>query len=219
MPFDLTLAVETACAASPWDLGNAVLYELCRKHPLHKEVPAVIAKVWLIGRSYAAAIERGRVKEVDEKGDFYVETVAPRVIGSEIDKWLAEASRYSVPNEKSVGTMLLAHANVTHLFRDISRFERRSLASKYLHFHFPILFYIYDSRAAEAMRLLSPLVGRVRSTNLDCDIEYQAFVEKCLRLQTHIRSTHGRRLTPRQIDNLLLHIYANGIDDFLRRPA
>jgi hypothetical protein len=48
----------------PWDLGNSVLYDLCRKHPSHKTADEILAKVWLIGRSYAASIERRKnVKE------------------------------------------------------------------------------------------------------------------------------------------------------------
>ena len=66
MPSDLRAAVELARLPTLWDVGNEVLYELCTKHPRHAEIPAVIAKVWLIGRSYAAAIERRRNK-ADER--------------------------------------------------------------------------------------------------------------------------------------------------------
>jgi len=38
------------------------------------------------------------------------------------------------------------------LFSKISGLNKRSLASKYLHFHVPELFYISDSRAYDAMR-------------------------------------------------------------------
>lgn len=52
--------VEKALADSAWDMGNQVLYDLCRRHPGHSEPGEILAKIWLIGRSYAAAIERGR---------------------------------------------------------------------------------------------------------------------------------------------------------------
>ena len=42
-----------------WNLGNEMLYQLCRDYPDHKAPEVITAKVWLIGRSYAAAIERG----------------------------------------------------------------------------------------------------------------------------------------------------------------
>jgi hypothetical protein len=208
MEFDLNSSINAACAASPWDLGNRVLYDLCKKNPLHTEVPAVIAKVWLIGRSYAAAIERRRDKE-SQNDDFYVHSVAPRIIRSDIDTWIGSAEKYSGASDESFSTILSVHAAVTGLFSEISGLEKRSLASKYLHFHLPNLFYIYDTRAVEAMRLLSPLVGRARGCSEGYDNEYRKFAEKCLRLQTHINSTFKVSLTPRQIDNLLLHIHAN----------
>jgi hypothetical protein len=208
MPLNLRSAVKLARSASPWDLGNDVLYELCRKHPLHEEVPAVLAKIWLIGRSYAAAIERRRDKEY-QNDNFYIQSVAPAIIRSDIDKWIQSAARHSVPSEKSFYVILSTHANVTTLFSAISGLEKRSLASKYLHFHLPNLFYIYDTRAVEAMRLLSSIVGRASGRTKAVDNEYRKFAEKCLRLQMHIYEKFNLLLTPRQIDNLLLHIHAN----------
>ena len=50
--------VNTAIAGNDWDLGNKILYDMCQQYPFHNKSSEVIAKVWLIGRSYAAAIER-----------------------------------------------------------------------------------------------------------------------------------------------------------------
>jgi len=41
-----------------WSAGDAVLYRLCSEHPDHEDVLQVVAKLWLIGRAYSAAIER-----------------------------------------------------------------------------------------------------------------------------------------------------------------
>ena len=41
-----------------WNIGNGVLYDLCSRHPDHTNIGAVSAKCWLIGRSYAASVER-----------------------------------------------------------------------------------------------------------------------------------------------------------------
>lgn len=207
MPPDLRSSVEKARSPSPWDLGNDVLYELCRKHPLHHEAPAVIAKVWLIGRSYAAAIERRREKD-DKNDDFYVQTVAPAIINSEIDAWIGSAAQYETPSATSLEAILATHAKVTELFNQISGLEKRSLASKYLHFHVPNLFYIYDTRAVEAMRTLSSVVGRVSKGGTHADNEYRKFAEKCLRLQEHVKEQFNVLLTPRELDKLLLEIHA-----------
>jgi len=177
-------------------------------HPLHKETPAVLAKIWLIGRSYAAAIERRRDKD-DQNDNFYIQLVAPTIIHSDIDKWIKSTKKYRVVSDKSFDVILSTHAKVTTLFSTISGLEKRSLASKYLHFHLPNLFYIYDTRAVEAMRVLSSVVGRARSRTTDADSEYRKFAEKCLRLKTHIANEFKVLLTPRQLDNLLLHIHAN----------
>ena len=46
--------VDVAQRGTPWDVGNKVLYDLCRLYPRHEQVDQIVAKVWLIGRAYAA---------------------------------------------------------------------------------------------------------------------------------------------------------------------
>lgn len=94
--------------------------ELCRQHPTHREVPAVLAKIWLIGRSYAAAIERRRGKD-DQNDNFYVESVAPAIIRSDIDAWIESVEKHKEPDEQSIDAILVTHARTTQLFREISR--------------------------------------------------------------------------------------------------
>lgn len=207
MPLNLRTAVTFARSPSPWDVGNEVLYALCRTHPLHTDVPSVVAKVWLIGRAYAAAIERRRNKS-DQNDDFYVEKVGPSIIRSKIDSWIKASKQWDKPGKESFATLLEVHNRTTQLFSDISGLEKRSLASKYLHFHVPSLFYIYDTRAVEAMRGLASVVGRAGRANTPADNEYRRFAEKCLALQEHIESEFGICLTPREIDNLLLYVHA-----------
>ncbi len=205
---NLKPAIKAARSPSPWDLGNKVLYDLCKKNRQHKDAPAVLAKIWLVGRAYAAAMERRREK-VDQNDDFYIQTVVPGIIRSDIDIWIESAATHSRPSDRSFHDILSAHAAVTGLFREISGLEKRSLASKYLHFHLPRLFYIYDARAVKAMRRLSGVVGRVRGSNEGYDNEYRKVAEKCLRLQIHIKDKFNVFLTPRQIDNLLLYVHAH----------
>lgn len=53
-----------------WDIGNRILYDMCGAHPEHSQDGEIVAKVWLIGRSYAASIERCRnAKHIGD--DFY----------------------------------------------------------------------------------------------------------------------------------------------------
>jgi hypothetical protein len=193
--------------ASPWDLGNDLLYTLCRDHPSHRETSVVIAKVWLIGRAYASAIERRRGRH-EASDSFYVESVAAAMMGSDIDGWIATAQDKAARGQDAMPEMLATHARVSQLFEGIAGLNKRSLASKYLHFHVPRVFYIYDTRAVEAMRALSTCLGRTLHVGGAMDNEYRRFVDKCVLLQSLIEGRLAVRLTPRQLDNLLLHVRA-----------
>lgn len=200
--------IERACSPSPWDFGNQVLYDLCGRHPLHDCVPAAVAKIWLIGRAYAAAIERRRDK-TDENDAFYINKVGPALCDSEIDSWLASLRAVPGSTTTALSLTLQVHAKVTALFSQISGLEKRSLASKYLHFHAPEHFYIYDSRAVIAIQRLSSIVGRATASDGTVDNEYRKFANKCQRLRQHVLEKHGVALTPRQVDNLLLALHAD----------
>lgn len=72
---------------SRWEFGNKILYKMCEEYPLHNDADVLSGKILLIGRSYAAAIER-RKNADDYKGDdFYYGAVAPKMleIGDELD--------------------------------------------------------------------------------------------------------------------------------------
>jgi hypothetical protein len=206
---DLKLLVDNAVTPSPWDLGNGVLYRLCREHPTHEDCAAVIAKVWLIGRACAAAIERRRPAN-EANNSFYVDTVAPAIMKSDIDAWIG-AVRERPQDGRGTAALLGAHARVTRLFESAAGLNKRSLASKYLHFHVPEVFYIYDTRAIEGLNALSERLGRSTSESRGVDVEYRRFVDKCLLLQCLIEGRLGVRLTPRQLDNLLLSVHAAAV--------
>ncbi|MCG9638316.1 hypothetical protein L1D12_24215 [Vibrio parahaemolyticus] len=194
--------------SSYWDYGNKVLYDLCQNAFEHKEPAKVIAKVWIIGRSYAAAIERRKDKTEFENDDFYIDVVAPKIVESDIDDWLYELKQFTRLDENSLNQVLEVHEKVTQLFKDISGLDKRSLASKYLHFHLPHLFYIYDARAVRAISYFSHITGRAKASKTG-DKEYNKLVQKCTVLQRHALDQWQLDLSPRQIDNVLLMAHAN----------
>ncbi len=197
---------DVASARKPWvwDLGNKVLYDLCRSHFTHKTDEDIIAKVWLIGRSYAASIERRRNK-TDENDDFYEGTVAPSVRKSGIDCWLAQVS-HAVPGSPET---IVVHKQLMDLFESMTALNKRSLASKYLHFHLPDSFFIYDSRARQGVTKVVPRLDKVPDIQApECDTEYKDFVRRCAWLRQHICERHGISLAPRELDKLLLTITA-----------
>ena len=174
----------------------------------HKEPAKVIAKVWLIGRSYAAAIERRKDKTEFANDDFYIDVVAPKIVESDIDEWLYELKQFTRLDDNSLNKVLEVHEKVTQLFKDISGLDKRSLASKYLHFHLPHLFYIYDARAVRAISYFSHITGRAKASKTG-DKEYNKLVQKCSLLQRYALAQWQLDLSPRQIDNVLLMAHAN----------
>ena len=199
-------AVDEAKKEDPWDLGNNVLYDLCEKEREHKKEGAIFAKIWLIGRAYAAAIERRRTKEENKEDNHeYYKKAIKQIKESEIDKWILDLSRIKGSNESCYTEIIETHQKVLKLFHDISGSNKRSLASKYLHFHLPERFYIYDSRAESAMKKFTPILEKKsRPSVKDSDPPYYKFVGHCLDLQAFIeKNIENAPLTPRQIDRIL----------------
>ena len=187
-----------------WNLGNEMLYRLCRDYPDHKSAEVITAKVWLIGRSYAAAIERGRTTEED--GDsFYESRVVPKIQASHLDEHLDKVRQFSEISSESIPMILKTHKYLTDLFAKISGKDKRSLASKYLHFHCPALFFLYDSRAVRGSRVLYPRFRSELPTE-KVDHEYAKFFLRLVRLRDEIQIKEDRLLSTREIDNILINI-------------
>lgn len=188
---------------SAWDLSNQILYEMCQKYPHHKNDEEIIAKVLMIGRVYSAAIERR--KQVDNTSRvFYSKEVAPKILKSKIDVWLASLNGFEHPTSSNCVQIVSVHKRVTHLFQKISGLEKRSLASKYLHFHFPALFFIYDSRSSKAIRQVEQ--APLWNPNLvEYDDVYAKFFLRCMTFTERVKKECGESLTPRQLDKYLLY--------------
>jgi hypothetical protein len=193
--------VNEALSHKTWDTGNQVLYDLCGAYPDHSRDDIIIAKVWIIGRTYAAAIERRHTIDVSVGDAFYEDVVAPKIRSSGIDNWLRALVTGS---NDDVALILETHERVKELFNEISGLEKRSLASKYLHFHFPERFYIYDSRAAKAIARLTTPIGRNLPSLRAYDNVYARFFLRCKALNKDIVSNGGQLLLPRELDKVLL---------------
>lgn len=187
-----------------WILGNQVLYDLCRTFPQHTSDDVILAKILIIGRVYAVAIERRRIVKI-RGDDFYTKTVAPHVRKSGIDTWLAALPSQPALDEEATARVLETHGKVTALFSEISDLNKRSLASKYLHFHRPDLFFIYDTRAMSAIRAVTPTLGQPSETGQDQ--AYASFFRRCVWLTQAMREKFDTDLTPRQLDDLLISLW------------
>ena len=193
---------------SRWEFGNSILYQMCEDNPLHNDADVVIGKIWLIGRSYAAAIERRKSADDYQGDDFYYDTVAPKMleIGKELDCRIE-----SLKNNNTgiiadcVPEILNTHKFLMDAFMELTGLEKRSLASKYLHFHCPDKFFIYDSRAKAAIgKIVKRPHKKILSRIEDYDAEYGDFVCRMLELQEYLAEKLGTYEKPRAIDSFLL---------------
>lgn len=168
------------------------LYDLCFMHRHHMRDDIVVDKLRLIMRLYADA------PTWPDKA-FSAKATAHRLSHSPVDHWFgalssAEALDSSLPPE--------LHKRLMEVFSDMREDEARSLASKYLHFHFPELFHVYDSRIAAAIALLMHDACGVPAT-AGCDLVYGRFHACCRKLTERIAPLVGRRLSPREMDRVL----------------
>jgi hypothetical protein len=197
--------VNKAIQKTDWDFGNQILYDLCYDYPKHKQIDQIVAKIWLIGRAYAAAVER-RKNAKDENESFYIDKVAPTIKNSSIDQWLDSLDSFRFPTLDNIKSVLEVHFEFQNLLKKITGLDKRSLTSKYLHFHKPSLFFIYDSRAIESIRMLTlPAKSNIIKIK-NIDPEYAKFCLRCIYLRNEIKERFEIHLTPRQFDNLLLTV-------------
>lgn len=193
-----------------WDFGNQILYDMCSKNPKHKDENIIIGKIWLIGRAYAAAIERRKnAGETAEGDDFYFKVVAPKIkeISGELDRRIEALNKYDEINADNLIQVLNAHKFLTDVYYEITKLNKRSLASKYLHFHAPKMFYIYDSRADKSIRKYISLDKSMKEKlkHTEADEQYLEFAIRMFTFQNHIKEKYKMHLTPRQIDAFLLN--------------
>lgn len=164
------------------------LRSLCRRHPEHTSRNCVAAKVWIIGRTYSTQIER-KVKSDGGQGSalHQVVTFMHENCGT-IDESIGGLPNYDeMPLDDSLlPNIISAHGALVELLKVVTGgHAARSFASKYLHFHRPVV-PIYDSVTSG---VLSKLVrwrrifdsGRLGNPE---DADYRQFV-------MHLRQLNG----------------------------
>lgn len=122
----------------------------------------------IIGRTYAASIERRNVKNTIEDSqpvaeiindDFYVNHVVPIFQKIKLDQYINEIKSWGdVPllslSDEQITKVLTLHKILSGAFEKGTGLQIRSFASKYLHFHLSDIYFIYDSRAYAALNLV-----------------------------------------------------------------
>jgi len=198
---------------SDWDFTNKILYDMCAQNPTHNDPQIIIAKTLIIGRSYAAAIERGRDMSENLDSDFfYTIGVVKAFQNSNIDNLINDL-RNKTLSVDILPQIIKVHHFVMELLRPITGSNKRSFSSKYLHFHLPKLFFIYDSRAASVIGYYTGKKSEWLNANTKQltslsenphDEQYLTYFLKCMSLQDRINNEYNILLSLRQIDNLLM---------------
>lgn len=191
-----------------WDFVNEILYKMCKENFTHEHTDKVVGKVILIGRTYAAAIER-RKNKTEQNDNFYIDKVAPKFKNSELDFYLNKLKFQTELTEKNIPEILKVHFYLTDLIKDLTEQNKRSFCSKYLHFHFPHLFFIYDTRAVKAIGLLKTEFQYKYKEQINAhgiDKEYASFFYKCFAQKNRLENEYDRNLSTRHIDNILMKI-------------
>jgi len=178
-----------------WDWTNSILYNMCIDEPNHDDVNITVGKLNIIGRTYSATIERGAGK------NFKIVNVAKKINNSEIDRLLKQIKLIEFPNEDNIEDILKVHKFFTDILYRETGLYKRSLASKYLHFHAPKAFFIYDSIANKQIRKELNNRRVKFNTSNDFDKEYSQFVYKCL----YFRDNFHKGKNHRDIDKVLLN--------------
>lgn len=170
------------------DPRSRALYDLCFFHRHHCNGDLVADKLRLIGRLYGGQV-----------AGFTPERGAHCLAKSPVDRWFSTLATA----ERLEGWLLLEmHKRAMEVFADLPEAEARSLASKYLHFHFPELFYIHDSVVDRAARqLVAADCGFLAMS--DYDAVYGRFHACCRKLAERLAPESGRPLSPREMDRVL----------------
>lgn len=195
--------------ATVWELADSVLYKMCRKYPGHAHTNEIIAKALIIGRTYAVALERNKSTQDREANErYYTTTIAGAVRKANLDRRLALLRQLRPLSETAIFEALRVHGALMDELRQVTEDDKRSFASKYLHFHLPKHFFIYDSRAVKSMRAycsrLPPASYAAIQEHEGIDREYATYCLKAVELRKAIREGFGVTLNPRQLDNFLI---------------
>ncbi len=145
---DWALTASQRARAARNEQLNAVLYQMCEEMPGHQDRGAIRAKAVIIGRTYAAGLERHIEGGLDRVASAMA-TARPW-----LDKAIVSLRRMrdQQPSNERIATIATTHARLQRAMQAVTRDRNnvRSFVSKYLHFHAPVV-PIFDQYANGAL--------------------------------------------------------------------
>lgn len=145
--------------------ANSLLYRLCEIEPQHTDAGIVAAKAGLIGSFYSASPKRGIGPSRGETNVDFFDRLGSFVCRSPVDDWLDEARQQGSLSCQNLHRLADIHRLFDQLIVSFINNEwnrgtsnrtahsRTSFSSKYLHFHVPGGFPIYDSVILQKFKL------------------------------------------------------------------
>lgn len=192
--------------------GNSVLYDMCEKEPRHVDENVIKDKIWIIGRTYAASIER-------QGGGNAVHRRAARelmTVGAELDSRIAKLQGVDFGLD-SIVEVLSTHDLVIRRLQEASRKRLphtglavgdgaifTSFAAKYLHFHGKRAFPIYDQHAERAVKRM--VKEQPKSVSSSYDQTYEKFCRGVTAVMGELEDRFPPKLNLRELDILLVKL-------------
>jgi hypothetical protein len=186
---------------SEWEHLHKFCEEMVRNNISHTDRGAIKTKVLIIGRSFAATVERRKINNELSTNEFY-NLLADKLAASDIDEKIKSLQKYDGINDNNIQEIMELHTYLCDIIYEVSGKRFRSFASKYLNFHLPNLYFIYDSivlkniASFDTVRVSYP-------KDYEYDKDYYAYYMKARSIQTRINEQENVLLSPRSIDNLL----------------
>jgi predicted RNase H-like nuclease len=208
VPTEAELEAATTAFELDWGGVDETLYRLCAEHPDHSDRRWATAKVALIGRAYSAGLERRVTPAPGQQAIAVIADYFEQHAG-DVDAILGGLASIAEPlSVVDMRTIVAVHGRFTHLLVGVTTDKKtpRSFASKYLHFHCPVV-PIYDDYCSRS------LTRRVRWSEsakpfelpAGADADYFWFCVRFMRLYAACRR-EGVEATVKDLDALLWQV-------------
>ena len=195
-----------------WSVGNDFLYKLFSENISHVDSSEIVAKVWILGRTYSASIERHKNRDFPPATNFYEDVVPYLFKGLNKSNYFDESIQLlrglrEDEIEDNLDDILTLHLKLQSAIQKFTKDKKTSFCSKYLHFHCPNCYFIYDSIARNNIKGLLHMLDleshkRVLNTG---DPAYSLFYGKCQEARKALELKYQTTITIREFDTVLMN--------------